>query len=286
MTPTAFAPTNQRSSSSAGAEDAFFFKSHGVRLFGVLHTPKQAAASRSIVFCHPYGEEKQLSYRVLVRFARKLCEAGYAVFRFDGRGYGDSEGSFENATVETLVEDSVSAIDVIRQRTGTDHIDLLGLRLGAMVASLATERAPIEQLILWSPIVNGARYLDELIKKLALRDVAAGVKPLSKDAFMRRLKSDGAIILDGNKLTGAMAEQLAGTDLTSGLSSFQGAALLLGRPEEQRRLDPWATTLRAGGISCDVGVAAVDAVWDFPALWRWSFPEEYFEQTLRWLKRK
>ena len=147
-------------------ETGLYFPEGDGRLYGIVH---EAAAGQPprvpFVFCHPLGEEKLWSQRVFVTFARDLAARGHAVLRFDYRGNGDSSGAFEASSISTAREDLAAAIAWFRQRTGADTVGLLGLRLGATLASVTADaRADVGPVILWAPIVDGDKYVQELLR--------------------------------------------------------------------------------------------------------------------------
>lgn len=146
-------------------ETPFFFASGAHSLFGVLHLPATGGIHSGFVFCHPLAEEKLWTHRVLVLFARALAADGHAVLRFDCMGSGDSEGQFSDSSLGTGLADVRSAIEELRRRTGLAAVNLLGLRFGATMASLAAEaNSGIDKLVLWAPIEDGDRYMQELLR--------------------------------------------------------------------------------------------------------------------------
>jgi pimeloyl-ACP methyl ester carboxylesterase len=57
-------------------------------------------------------------------------------------------------------------MDELRDRTGVQRVSLVGLRLGAAVAWRATRgRRDVDKVVLWEPVVSGARYLSDLGKR-------------------------------------------------------------------------------------------------------------------------
>ena len=74
----------------------------GNELSGVLHRPDERAKG-SVLLAHCFTCSKDL--HTMSRLARGLAEAGYAAFRYDFTGLGDSGGSFEESTVATDVRD-------------------------------------------------------------------------------------------------------------------------------------------------------------------------------------
>ncbi|MEZ5283257.1 MAG: alpha/beta hydrolase, partial [Vicinamibacterales bacterium] len=149
-----------------GETPLFFQGSGDYTLFGVLHRPAQPDPVRpAFVFCHPLGEEKLWAHRVFVAYARELAAAGYPVLRFDLMGNGDSGGRFGELSVTAARDDIRLAMDEARRLTGAAQVSLLGLRLGATLASLVAETTTdLRHLILWAPSLDGDRYLQDLLR--------------------------------------------------------------------------------------------------------------------------
>lgn len=147
-------------------ETPFFFPGPAASLFGVFHeSSSDQPARQPFVFCHPFGEEKLWAHRVFVTFARQLAAAGHPVLRFDYMANGDSDGEFPDFSVRTALADIGCAIDLVRARTSASRVGVLGLRLGATFAArTAAERTDVSTLVLWAPIVDGSRYMQELLR--------------------------------------------------------------------------------------------------------------------------
>jgi pimeloyl-ACP methyl ester carboxylesterase len=113
-------------------------------------------------------------------FADAISAVGVPALRFDYLSTGDSSEIDESADNVTLwSQDVIAAIGELRSRTGVERICLLGIRLGALLASLAAARCgAVESLILIGPVVNGRRFVRELrttqLAGLAMSAAAAG----------------------------------------------------------------------------------------------------------------
>jgi pimeloyl-ACP methyl ester carboxylesterase len=67
--------------------------------------------------------------------------------------------------VTSWLEDISTAIEELKNCTGSPEIWLVGLRLGATLALLASlRRDDIGGLVLWDPVENGKEYLKELLQ--------------------------------------------------------------------------------------------------------------------------
>jgi uncharacterized protein len=211
-------------------ENPLFFANGRYRLFGVLHRPQVVTGDREVfVFCHPLAEEKLWTHRVFVAYARRLASRGHAVLRFDYMGNGDSEGAFSESSVETLRSDVRAAIDEARRLTGTRTVNLLGLRFGATIASLVAEDAPdLSRLILWSPVIDGARHIQELLRVNVMTQMAV-FKEVRQDRsqLVAALERGGTVNVDGYELGRAMYQGISSVNLVSATHSFTAACLIV-----------------------------------------------------------
>ena len=144
---------------------ASYFGRPEKRLFGCFNTPRSAGSRPvAVVICQPIGHEYVNSHRALRQLALRLGGIGFPVLRFDYFGCGDSEGDAEEGRLAEWIENLSEAISEISRRTNASHLCLIGLRLGASLALLtAAGRNDIQSLVLWDPIVNGRKYVSELI---------------------------------------------------------------------------------------------------------------------------
>ena len=88
---------------------------HGQQIFGILHLPQGADEGVKTrypvaLLCHGFGGNKSGRFRLFVRLATRLAEAGIATLRFDFRGAGDSEGDFADTTISGLCDDAKCAL--------------------------------------------------------------------------------------------------------------------------------------------------------------------------------
>ena len=133
------------------------------QLFGLFHPPERDAGL-AVLICMPLGQEAVRGHRLFRVLSDRLSRAGVAVLRFDYHGSGDSPGDDIDGDLEGWRRDVCVAHEELRRRTGDRRILWLGARLGATLAVMAAKsgRCDPAKLILWEPIVDGARYLHEL----------------------------------------------------------------------------------------------------------------------------
>jgi hypothetical protein len=138
-------------------DEALPFKDdHGHRISAVLSRPA-CAAEAAVVLCHGFLSSKNSTTNKTL--TRMLNEAGFATFRFDFFGQGESEGLLEDITVSLAVRQAHAAVDLVLSQ-GYDRLGLVGSSFGGLVAILtAAERQDIACLALKCPVVDFAEEL-------------------------------------------------------------------------------------------------------------------------------
>ncbi|TWU03317.1 amino acid adenylation domain-containing protein [Neorhodopirellula pilleata] len=134
------------------------------RLYAVEYRPPEAAtvsdrtSPSAVLLCHPIGHEYTRAYRNLQQLAVALSNAGHHVMRFDYFGTGNSDGDCDAATSTILLQNIRDAHSEIVSRSGIMRVDVVGLRLGAL---LAAEVGPnlFDRTILWDPVLDGETML-------------------------------------------------------------------------------------------------------------------------------
>jgi pimeloyl-ACP methyl ester carboxylesterase len=104
---------------------------------GTLYLPKGAGPHPALVWVHAAGEATRLSWGT---FLRRFVQLGLAVFSFDKRGVGESEGSCcpgDQGHFNLATADVVGAVAAIRSRSEIDPA-----RVGLFGASQAGWIAP------------------------------------------------------------------------------------------------------------------------------------------------
>jgi exosortase A-associated hydrolase 2 len=267
-------------------ERPLFFGDSGPALFGVLHQPaRQTDAKDTFVFCHPFGEEKLWTHRVFVTFARQLAAAGHTVLRFDHRGNGDSQGIFGETTLETACADARTAIAELRTRTGVAAVTLIGLRLGATVASLVAEGSPdVQRLVLWAPIVDGGRYMQELLRVNVLTQTAT-FKEVRQDRteLVAMLRQGLTVNVDGYEMGQGMYDSVSALNMAAQPHTFAGHCLIV-QIDPQPKPAPELQKLASSYPRATVTLAQEEPFWkEIPRFYQQA--PNLFMATMQWLER-
>lgn len=148
------------------------FKNQNQELVGILHLPnhlKQDRKTPGVVMFHGFTGNKTEAHRLFVQVARRLCDAGFTVLRFDFRGSGDSDGEFEDMTLPGEVDDAKAALTFLtrQRRVDRDKIGVIGLSMGGRVATiLASEDDRVKFAVLYSAALGPLRdrFLSQMSK--------------------------------------------------------------------------------------------------------------------------
>lgn len=141
--------------------EVFPLERNGVNIHLDRMVPEEKDITDNILLVHGLtysSHEFDVDYEdySLVRF---LCNNGYAVWRIDISGYGQSDRVDNGYDVnsEYASEDIVAAIDEIIKITGAPNIDLLGWSWGTVTSALAEKKRSevIDRYVLYAPILSG-----------------------------------------------------------------------------------------------------------------------------------
>lgn len=266
----------------------FFFPNGCSSLFGILHEPESAPPVSAYVFCHPFGEEKLWSHRVFVSFARWLAANGHAVLRFDYTGNGDSEGEFSRSSLATACSDVRAAIGEVRRRTGAARVNLLGLRLGATVASMVSENgADVDRLILWEPIVDGERYMQELLRINVTTQMATFKEVRQdRDSLVASMQQGNTVNVDGYELAHAFYSEVCAVKLAANRKRHQRSCLVVRVDRQPDRPSLELQQLAATYSRATIRFAQEEPFWKEIARSYQLPASNLFAVTLNWLTER
>lgn len=143
--------------------EAFYFGGDDKPLFGIYHVPPKSSTRSIAILLVPSIEQEAIrGHRAYRQLAIRLSRLGFPVMKFDYWGTGDSKGEGALKGLAQWQSDISAGITELKTRSKRDKVCLAGLRLGASLATLATETTPIEGLALWEPVINGERYVEAL----------------------------------------------------------------------------------------------------------------------------
>ena len=165
-------------------EKPITFTNEGQQLIGMVHYPDDGQRHPGVVLFHGCAGNKSEAHWIFVKLARRLCEEGFAVLRFDFRNSCDSEGSFEHMTISGETSDGLQALVFFGEQeyVNPERIGILGLSLGGCVAACVAGRSPqVKSVVLWNPVGRPKEDFDKLIVD---RDIEVEAFPVEREGFL------------------------------------------------------------------------------------------------------
>jgi len=250
-------------------EEPIRFSADEGELASILHHPAASAARAAVLVVHPFAEEQKFSHRVFVNCAREFARRDIATLRFDLSGCGDSSGDSHEATLAHWRRDIRSARGVLLARFPNAPLVLMGLRLGSTLALDAAADAPPPPpaaLVLWEPVAEGGKYIDEILRRRMIKEMmTTGKKATGREAVLAQIEADGLLDLDGNAVGRTLIEALSKLDADALAAKFTGRALLVQiafNAKVSSALEALAATMRAAGTQAETRGVKEQVIWD------------------------
>ena len=170
-----------------------------------------------MLVCPPLGHGYHETYSSLRLLSERLAQAGCASLRMDYEGTGDSAGDQrEPDRVSAWVRSILNGIAFLREATSAPIV-VVGMRLGATMAALATETVAIDGLVMWDPVSSGRSYVSEqkALFAISVDRIAAS--------------EDGLVHMPEMVMSADAAAELRDVDITRSGASLASRALVLTR---------------------------------------------------------
>jgi uncharacterized protein len=147
-------------------EEKISFQSGKLKIEGLIG---KGTNPPGVVITHPHtlfgGDMNNVVVESLVKVYQ---QKGFTTLRFNFRGAGRSEGSFDQGTGEQA--DVLSAISYLKEHHGIQELDLAGYSFGAWVNALASSKTThVNRLVMVAPPVAFIDFKDvEVLPRLFL----------------------------------------------------------------------------------------------------------------------
>ncbi len=168
----------------------------GFKLAGTLTLPENTVNCPAVILISGSGaqdrDETIFGHKPFRVIADYLTRNGIAVLRFDDRGVGSSEGTFDNATSEDFAGDVLAGVNFLKSRKeiSAAEIGLIGHSEGGLIAPMVAGKTNdiAFVVLLAAPGINGEQLLysqAELLNRAAgLTDEQVQLnRNLQKDIF-------------------------------------------------------------------------------------------------------
>ncbi len=171
--------------SAQAKESIVKIKVEGQTIVATMVTPDDVANPPVVLMLHGFtGSRNEWSSEAVKeglfgRAAPVFAKNGIASLRIDFRGSGESDGKFEDMTVETEVTDAQAALDFLSTNGSVDgkRISVMGMSLGGAVTTAVAGRTktPLRSVVLWNPGINlPAAFISIFGEKQMAEAVKAG----------------------------------------------------------------------------------------------------------------
>ena len=180
--------------------ESLFVDSEEGRVFCTLVTPAKPS-EECLIYFSPLFEERMWCQRVAFNFAREVAGAGTAVAMFDYYGYGESDGTAEEFSLQRVRRDVRRLLDALETR-GYVRFTFWAIRTGGPVAVASMPaRHPVQSCIFWAPVVNLADYIYDGLRAAMSTQLLMFKQVVAKrDAILEELMSSGTCVRDGYAL--------------------------------------------------------------------------------------
>lgn len=139
--------------SKAPKTEKLFIEGPAGRLEALLESPPDGAVTGNAVICHPHPQHGgTLQNKVTHTLARAFLGQGFESLRFNFRGVGRSEGSFDEGNGE--VDDALAAVAIMRSRNSGKPLWIGGFSFGAAIAVAAAASAGADGLVSVAPAIS------------------------------------------------------------------------------------------------------------------------------------
>ncbi|BCH34426.1 alpha/beta hydrolase [Mesorhizobium sp. L-8-10] len=176
-------------SSGQAAEKTIDFPVDGQKVVGTLALPDGVSNPPVILLLHGFtGKRDELEIPsvkegIFQRAARMWADKGIASLRIDFRGSGESEGKFEDTTLDGQVKDALAALDFLANgdEVDDDRMAVVGWSMGGAVASAVAGRTDydLRSVALWAPGSNMPAAMALLLgADTVKKGLAAGDTPI------------------------------------------------------------------------------------------------------------
>ncbi len=172
----------------------------------VLSFQPQGMARGQVLYIPPFAEEMNRCRSLVATVARQLAGSGYGCTVLDLFGTGDSDGEFQDASLQDWLGDVAQGVDWVREEFGAVPV-LWGVRLGALLAweYARTHSGAVQALLLMQPVTSGRLLTRQLVRqRLAGALARKGEDPETAEDITARWQRGDTVEIGGYGTRGSL----------------------------------------------------------------------------------
>lgn len=134
-------------------EKIYFWTSDKIKLCGILTRP-DVQTNKCLILCHGITVDKNEG-GIFSGLAQKLADTGFAFFRFDFRGHGESQGYPTEVTIAGEINDIEAAFEYLKGK-GFTKFGIISASFAGGPVSFFISKHPehVKALILWNSLID------------------------------------------------------------------------------------------------------------------------------------
>jgi len=183
----------------------FYLQGSAGKLFSITYTPLEHTINQAVIICPPFAEELNRSRRAISLLGQALASKGVTMLVIDLYGTGDSEGDFSDACWSIWLDDIECGAKWLKDK-GYDHLSILGIRLGAILATDSHQRSPhsFDQITFWQPVLSGKTMMSQFLRI----HLASELSTHSNGEIKEQLDSGSNVEIAGYPLTAKLYKDI------------------------------------------------------------------------------
>ncbi len=176
--------TSERTTEATWTEEDLTFQVGTNQLHGILTRPVTGSPHSAVVMPFnspgPAGEPPTgVSSPYQTELAHALAEIGYAAFRYDPPGIGESTGDNTFQSLQARADETIAALQRVQEHPmiNADHVGLWGISQEAWVISIAAADHPADVAFIIPVSGAGISVAEQQVWGVEAQSRAAGLEP-------------------------------------------------------------------------------------------------------------
>lgn len=241
---------------------------NGRRLFCLQRRSSGAASTTRVLVVPPFAEELNKCRRLIALCAHRLAAAGAEVWWPDLFGTGDSAGEFSDANWAQWVDEICEFDAALAHAAPRAAPAYLALRSGALLLDAASTRLvdfKRAHVLLWQPVLDGGRYLQQFLRLRVMASRLAGDDE-SLQSLMARLAAGELLEVGGYGVRAPLSDGLVAAQATAAvLGAARAMTILEFKNTAGAALSPplvqFAAACQALGCAVNARMVACEQFW-------------------------